>query len=75
VPTDVFGGHIASIFRFEDKSGTNLKIDSKQTELTFTGFSGQISWLEIQRPGFDSGRYQILTQPHEYNRGTTWKKK
>jgi hypothetical protein len=35
------------------------------------GSSGQRSWLQIQRSGFDSRRYQY----REYNWGATWKKK
>jgi hypothetical protein len=47
--------------------------------------SGQSSWLQILRPGFDSRHYQIFwrkknssgsgtgsTQPREYNWGATW---
>jgi hypothetical protein len=42
--------------------------------------SGQSSWLQILRPGFDSRHYQKKssrsgtgsTQPREYNRGATW---
>jgi hypothetical protein len=48
--------------------------------------SGQSSWLQIRRPGFDSRHYQIFwegkenssgsgtgsTQPREYNWGATW---
>jgi hypothetical protein len=47
--------------------------------------SGQSSWLQIQRSGFDSQRYQIFWEVVgleqgplslvEYNRGATWKKK
>jgi hypothetical protein len=43
-------------------------------------FSGQSSWLHIQRSGFDSWRYQSSesgkgsTQPREYNWKATWKK-
>jgi hypothetical protein len=44
--------------------------------------SGQSSWLQIQRPGFDSRHYQKnssgsgtgSTQPREYNWGATWDK-
>jgi ribosomal protein L37E len=44
--------------------------------------SGQSSWLQIRRPGFDSWNYQKKssgsgmgsTQPREYNWGATWKK-
>jgi hypothetical protein len=45
--------------------------------------SGQSSWLQIRRSGFDSRRYQIFwevmgleqgSQPREYNWGATWKK-
>jgi hypothetical protein len=51
--------------------------------------SGQSSWLQIRRPGFDSRHYQIFwkkksktssgsgtgsTQPREYNWGATWYK-
>jgi hypothetical protein len=44
--------------------------------------SGQSSWLQIRRPGFDSRHYQKKssgsgtrsTQPREYNWGATWKK-
>jgi hypothetical protein len=44
--------------------------------------SGQSSWLQIQRPGFDSQHYQKkisgfgtgCTQPREYNWGATWHK-
>jgi hypothetical protein len=41
--------------------------------------SGQSSWLQIRRPGFDSRHYQKRkgsgtesTQPREYNWGATW---
>jgi hypothetical protein len=43
--------------------------------------SGQSSWLQIRRPGFDSRHYQEkkssgsgtgFTQPREYNWGATW---
>jgi ribosomal protein L37E len=43
--------------------------------------SGQSSWLQIRRPGFDSRHYQKekssgsgtgSTQPREYNWGATW---
>jgi ribosomal protein L37E len=43
--------------------------------------SGQSSWLQIRRPGFDSRHYQKKkssgsgtgsTQPREYNWGATW---
>jgi hypothetical protein len=42
--------------------------------------NGQSSWLQIQRPGFDSRHYQKKisgsgtgsTQPREYNWGATW---
>jgi hypothetical protein len=42
--------------------------------------SGQSSWLQIRRPGFDSRHYQKKssgfgtgsTQPREYNWGPTW---
>jgi ribosomal protein L37E len=43
--------------------------------------SGQSSWLQIRRPGFDSRHYQKKkcsgsetgsTQPREYNWGDTW---
>jgi hypothetical protein len=45
--------------------------------------SGQSSWLQIQRPGFDSRHYQKKSsgsgrgsaQPHEYNWGATGKNK
>jgi hypothetical protein len=45
--------------------------------------SGQSSWLQIQRPGFDSRHYQKkksngsgtgCTQPREYNWGAAWLK-
>jgi hypothetical protein len=44
--------------------------------------SGQSSWLQIRRPGFDSRHYQKKssgsgtgsTQPREYNWGATWQK-
>jgi hypothetical protein len=44
--------------------------------------SGQSSWLQIRRPGFDSRHYQKKssgsgtgpTQPREYNWGATWYK-
>jgi hypothetical protein len=45
--------------------------------------SGQSSWLQIRRPGFDSRHYQKKknsgsgtgsTQPCEYNWGATWQK-
>jgi hypothetical protein len=46
-------------------------------------YSGQSSWLQIRRSGFDSRRYQIFlssgsvigsTQPREYKWGATWTK-
>jgi hypothetical protein len=43
--------------------------------------SGQSSWLQIERSGFDSRRYQILVglergpQTRKYNWEATWKKK
>jgi hypothetical protein len=42
--------------------------------------SGQSSWLQILRSGFDSRRYQIFwergpTQPREDNWGATWMEK
>jgi hypothetical protein len=44
------------------------------------GSSGQSSWLQIRRPGFDSRHYQKKssrsgtgsTQPREYKWGATW---
>jgi hypothetical protein len=44
--------------------------------------SGQSSWIQIWRPGFDSRHYQKKnsgsgtesTQPREYNWGATWQK-
>jgi hypothetical protein len=69
---------VFTIKNLENRTRQNKRVSSYYWPPLWS--SGQSSWLEIRRPGFDSRHYHKkssgsgtgFTQPREYNWGATW---